>query len=178
MGAFAAFIFAPILTKQLPQDGNRFQLVDIFSLVVLWTYPLALAQAIHKIESVQRDFQAPEYVALGLFEVVVTAVWIGLAGTLSYKGVNGGLPRFLVIAIGTPLGILATIGLAASTTATWAAVEDGDDLGLPVAVMASSLVGGAVSHVAMRWAISRRRPPVTSPANEHETPLNTSDRSR
>jgi len=176
--AFTVFIFAPILTRKPPQGDGRFQLVDIFSLVVLWQYPLVLAQAIKKTLLVQRDFGPFEFVVLGLFEVMVTAVWIGLVRTLSQKGVSGALPRFIVIAIGMPLGILATISVSASMTVTWAAVEDGDDLVVPVTVLASSLLGGIASHMAMRWAMSRRRLPATSPAIDGDTPLNTSDRSR
>jgi hypothetical protein len=96
---------------------------------------------------------------------------------LSHRGVSSALPRFLVIAIAVPLGFAATIGFTASLTATWMAVEDGDDLSLPLTIMALGLAGGVTSHVIMRWAMSRRNLPAPS-SEGGDSPLATSDRSR
>jgi hypothetical protein len=177
MCAFAVFIFRPILTRESPRGDGRFQLVDVFSLFVLWTYPLALVQAINAINRTApllRD-RSGEYVALGLFEVAVTAIWMRLLRTLSQRGVSSALRRFMVIAIAVPLGIAATIGFTASLTATWMAVEDGDDLGQPLTVMALGLGGGAASHLIMRWAMLRRNLPAPS-SEGGDSPLDTSDR--
>jgi hypothetical protein len=172
--AFAALVFAPVVTRQPSDHGKRFQLVDTFSLVVLWQYPLALAQAINHLSAQQGD-RSHEYVILGIFEVVVTAVWIGLARTLSEQGIHAAIPRFVAIAIGVPLGIVATMCVGISSTASAVAIASDDNVAAPATALELSLAGGAVSHLTLRWAMSHKTLASMPSTSNGEAPLSTSD---
>jgi hypothetical protein len=50
----------------------------------------------------------PDAVVLVIFEMVVTAIWLGLVRSLSRRGFYRAAKRFIYVALAVPGGIVAT----------------------------------------------------------------------
>jgi hypothetical protein len=152
--AFAAYIFAPITGPSLAGPA-KFHLSDVFSLVVLWQYPLALMQLLRKVNPLAGPPSMGAYVLGGILLMVITALWLGLVTTLSRRGVHSSAKRFIVIALATPLSIAATLVLF--PTATGAIVtalrprQDWD--AWPAGVAIGCIATGILCRLATVWAL-------------------------
>jgi hypothetical protein len=149
---FAAYLFAP-LTGPPTAEPTKFHLADVFSLVVLWQYPLALITFLRRQNPL--DDPSGHYVFGTILLAVMTAFWLGLAKTLSRRGVHSSIRRFIVIAISTPLAIAATLILFPTATgAIVTAVKPSRDWDAwPAGVAIGCIATGLLCRLATVWAL-------------------------
>jgi hypothetical protein len=152
---FAATVFHPISKRNAPQDGPRFQIVDLFSLVVLWQYGLITAMTLRG-----GSLRDSDHLFLsGLLVLVLTALWFGLATTLSDRGVRNALKRWMVTCVAAPAGIAATIVLLPSMMMTvlgMSRTESQIDARQTATVVAGCIAAGIVSRAVLGWATRTR----------------------
>ena len=103
--ATAAWIFKPIVERTLESPRRRLQVADLFALVVLWQYALAFDFVMHR----QDDGDQSHLLFAVLLAVVLTALWYGVAGTLSNRGVNSAVCRLICLCVGVPLGLASAL---------------------------------------------------------------------
>lgn len=155
---FAWLVFKPITHQPTGESGPRFQLADLFSLIVLWQYGLFLATTL------QREGDGSgRLVVGGVLILVLTTLWFGLATSLSERNVRSGWRRGVVICIGAPLGIAGTICLLPSVM--FSIVQLWNPRVSPEKkewewVLLACLGAGVVARLSLSWAM--RKPAAAS----------------
>jgi hypothetical protein len=160
---FAWLVFKPITHQRTGESGPRFQLADLFSLIVLWQYGLFLATSIDGNEG----DSSGRLVVGGAFILVLTALWLGLCTSLSERNVRSALRRGVVICIGVPLGIVGTIYLLPSVMFSIVRLWN-PNAGAEVAwgwVLLACLGAGVVARLSLNWAM---RKPVPTSGDERD----------
>lgn len=114
----AAWIFKPIVERTRQTSSHSLRVADLFALVVLWQYALALDLVLH-----WKDNSDPSHIVFAvLLAVVLTGLWYGLAGTLSARGVFAVVRRLICLGVGVPLGLASTLLIPPVSLMLYAAI--------------------------------------------------------
>jgi hypothetical protein len=168
---FAAYVFLPETSSPTFGQRGRFQLVDLFSLIFLWLYPLLFFQFVMSSDQGERRVGTSEIAVLIVFEIVVTAIWLGLVRSLSNRGVHRAAKRFVYVALAVPAGIIATLFVLASVAFLLTALSGrGPGPVEPALLLAASLLVGVVCRQAIDWALGRPDAPAPPPSGEDVYP--------
>jgi hypothetical protein len=155
--AFAAIVFSPIVERRPRTQEQRFQIADLFSLIVLWQYVL-LANMVLRDGSLRES----HYTAFGgLLVLVLSALWYGLATTLSHRGVQSAIRRGAVICLGAPVGVIATIVLLPTVMMLLLGLLRSNgrkDVGESATVLVGCVGAGMASRAVFDWAMWKKRP--------------------
>jgi hypothetical protein len=153
---FALWVFRPVRGARVAGEKRRFQLVDFFSLVVIWQYALLFVLLVTRGSFDNYNFwSVVRFVEL---LTLMTGIWLGLVSRMSRLGVQRASKRFVAVALVMPVGIVAAFVFFWSASAMlYSLVTPRTDLKYSAMAGAAATLAGVACRASLQWATRPER---------------------